>query len=529
MVRLMRSRESFLILLAALLPILLLSALCWRIADTELHGQLIAAAETAVSDADRFLDRIASGLRERQGMIGAACDEATIEQLDRMTYESPLVRTVGLYDAGGHLYCTGRGPADADISGQIGNARRGGLVVRMGRSALMGTPSIIVEISRDDGAGIDAVADPALFDELAAPLRFAEDAALRVALGDGTVLREVGRPLSALGSAPMSLVRQSRKFDLKATVTVPGSAVWALFRSELALFGAAGILLSALLVWMTTRRVTDRQFLSRGLKAALRRRELEIHYHPLIDIQADRCVGAEALIRWRHPERGLVRPDLFIPIAEESGLIIPVTRWLMNRVRDDFDGIALPLDFHIAINLAPIHFRDTTIVDDIRAIFNGRNLSPAMLVLEATERFPINDAGLKVIDALRTMGPAIALDDFGTGHSGLAYLQKFHCDYLKIDKSFVQAIGTDAVTRTVVDSIINLARDLDMEIIAEGVESVVQLDYLRKRGVPYAQGFLFAQPLPVAEFEIYRRTNLTPVARCLSSAADASPVAVTPA
>lgn len=522
----MRSRESFLVLLAALLPIVLLSALCWRIADTELHNQLTTAAETAVSDADRFLDRIAAGLRERQGMIGASCDPETVHRLDRMTYESPLVRTVGLYDAGGRLYCTSRGPADLDISGQIGDGRRGGLIVRMGRSALMGTPSIVIDNSRDDGAGINAVADPALFDELAAPLAFAQGAALQVTLGDGTLLRETGQPVSALGAAPISLTRQSRKFDLKATVTVPGSSVWVLFRGDLALFGMAGIILSGVLVWVTTRRVTDRQFLSRGLKAALRRRELEVHYHPLIDIQNDRCVGAEALIRWRHPERGLVRPDLFIPIAEESGLIIPVTRWLMNRVRDDFEGIELPREFHISINLAPVQFRDTVIVDDIRAIFSGRNLSPAMLVLEATERFPIDDAGRKVIDALRTMGPGIALDDFGTGHSGLAYLQKFHGDYLKIDASFVQAIGTDAVTRTVVDSIINLARDLDMEIIAEGVETVAQLEYLRKRGVPYAQGFLFARPLPVAEFEIYRRTHPTPVAHHLAAGGDVPMAAV---
>jgi len=525
---LMRSRESLLVLLAALLPILLLSALCWRIADTELHNRLTAAAETAVSDADRFLDRIAAGLRERQGMIGASCDPETVHRLDRMTYESPLVRTVGLYDGAGRLYCTSRGPADLDISSQVGNTRRGGLVVRMGRSAMMGTPSIIVDNSRDDGAGIDAVADPALFDELAAPLNF-ESASLQVVLSDGTLLREAGQPLADMGVAPISLSWSSRKFDLKATVTVPGTSVWVLFRSELALFGTAGVILSALLVWVTTRRVTDRQFLSRGLKAALRRRELEVHYHPLIDIQNDRCVGAEALIRWRHPERGLVRPDLFIPIAEESELIIPVTRWLMNRVRDDFEGIELPREFHISINLAPIQFKDTVIVDDIRAIFSGRNLSPAMLVLEATERFPIDDAGRKVIDALRTMGPGIALDDFGTGHSGLAYLQKFHGDYLKIDASFVQAIGTDAVTRTVVDSIINLARDLDMEIIAEGVETVGQLEYLRKRGVPYAQGFLFAQPLPVAEFEIYRRTNPTPVAHRLATAGTPPQTADSPA
>jgi len=513
------------VLLAALLPILLLTALCWRIADRDLHNRLVAAAETAVSDADRFLGRIASGLRERQGMIGTACDAATIQGLDRLTYESPLVRTVGLYDAGGWLYCTSRGQVHLDLTGAIGATRGAGLVVRMGRSALIGTPALIVDVRRDDGAGIDAVADPVLFDELAAPLAFADAGALRVELGDGTVLRETGQPAAALGASPLTLTRRSGLFDVTATVLVPQSAIWTSFRSELPMFAAAGILLSALLVWLASRLGTDRQLLSRGLKAALRRDELEVHYHPLIDIQNDRCVGAEALIRWRHPHRGLIRPDLFIPAAEESGLIIPVTRWLMHRVRDDFEEIELPRDFHISINLAPVQLRDNTIVDDIRAIFSGRNLSPALLVLEATERFPIDDAGRKVIDALRTMGPGIALDDFGTGHSGLAYLQKFHGDYLKIDASFVQAIGTDAVTRTVVDSIINLARELDMEIIAEGVETVAQLDYLRQRGVPYAQGFLFAKPLPFAEFEHYRRTTPAPCAQWLPPAV-AVPAAV---
>ena len=500
------------VLLAALLPILLLSALCWRIADTDLQRRLDGAAETAISDADRFLSRVVLGLGDRQDLIGAACGPDTIEKLDRMTYESPLVRTVGLYDADGRLYCTSRGAANIDISDSIGATRVGGLAVRVGRSAVMGTTSLMVDVRRDDGAGIGAVSDLTLFDELATPLAFGDEGSLSVMLGRATVLRRAGQPIAALEAPRWSATRSSPKFDLQATVSVPQAMVWALFRDELALFGSAGMTLSAVLVWLTLRGFTNRHSLTRGLRGALRRRQFEVHYHPLIDIQNDRCVGAEALIRWRHPDRGLIRPDLFSPVAEETGLIIPITRWLMNQVRDDFEAVALPSDFHLAINLAPIQFRDKTIVDDIRAIFSGRNLSPAMLVLEATERFPIDDAGRKVIDALRTMGPGIALDDFGTGHSGLAYLQKFHGDFLKIDKSFVQAIGTDSVTRTVVDSIINLARELDMEIVAEGVETVAQLEYLRARGVPFAQGFLFAQPLPIADFEIYRRTHSNPCA-----------------
>jgi sensor c-di-GMP phosphodiesterase-like protein len=508
----LRAPETLVVLLAGLLPIVLSVALSWRAADTELRGQLDAATEVAVADADRFLGRIEEGLRERDALIGAACDTSTVHDLDRLTYDTPLIRTVGLFDAAGHLYCTSRGTANVGISSSMDTARRGDVVIRVGRSATMGTTALIVEVRREDEAGIGAVADLSLFDQLATPPAFGDQGALCVVLGGATSLRTAGRPIGSLTGPLISSSRRSRKFDVTAMVAVPRKVMWSIFRGMLGLYGAAGLALSAAFVWLTLRGFANRQSLTRGLRSALRRRQFEVHYHPVIDIQNDRCVGAEALIRWRHPGRGLIRPDLFIPVAEETGFIIPITRWLMNRVRDDFEGMALPREFHLAINLAPVQFRDRTIVDDIRAIFSGRNLSPAMLVLEATERFPIDDAGRKVIDALRTMGPGIALDDFGTGHSGLAYLQKFHGDYLKIDKSFVQTIGTDAVTRTVVDSIINLARELDMEIIAEGVETAAQLDYLRDRGVPFAQGYLFAQPMPIAEFKAYLSSHAGPEA-----------------
>ncbi len=503
----LRSPETLVVLTAGLLPLLLSLLISWRMAETELHGQLDAATETAIVDADRFLGQIELGLRERTALIGAACDPATVEALDRLTYESPLVRTVGLFDQSGRLYCTSRGAANVGITTSMDTARRGDVVIRVGRSASMGTTGLIIEVRGGDEAGIGAVADLSLFSQLSAPLSFGDRGSLCVVLGEATSLRTAGRPIGEFSGPLIQASRRSRKFDVTAMVAVPRQMMWHVFRSELTYYGTSALVLSAALVWLTLRGFANRQSLTRGLRSALRRRQFEVHYHPVIDIQNDRCVGAEALIRWRHPGRGLIRPDLFIPVAEETGFIIPITRWLMNRVRDDFEGIELPRDFHLAINLAPVQFRDRTIVDDIRTIFSGRNLSPAMLVLEATERFPIDDAGRKVIDALRTMGPGIALDDFGTGHSGLAYLQKFHGDYLKIDKSFVQTIGTDAVTRTVVDSIINLARELDMEIIAEGVETAAQLDYLRDRGVPFAQGYLFAQPLPIGEFKAYLQNH----------------------
>lgn len=239
--------------------------------------------------------------------------------------------------------------------------------------------------------------------------------------------------------------------------------------------------------------------LTRQLKGALRRGEMEVRYLPVVDVRSGRCVGAEALLRWRHAREGLLSPDLFIAFAEETGLIMPITDWLMRQVARDLpDGLPDPESFHVSINLAGAHLRDERTVATILRAFEGSSLGPGSLVFEVTEREFIEDEGgtaRNVLEAIQAWGAKVALDDFGTGFSNIATLRRFRLDHLKIDKSFVEGIGTGSVAETVIDAIVDLGQKLEMTVVAEGVERPEQVEYLLARGVHLFQGFHFSLPL----------------------------------
>jgi sensor c-di-GMP phosphodiesterase-like protein len=248
---------------------------------------------------------------------------------------------------------------------------------------------------------------------------------------------------------------------------------------------------------------SPRTVLTRQLRGALRRGELEVRYLPVVDVRSGRCVGAEALLRWRHAREGLLSPDLFIALAEETGLIVPITEWLMRRVARDLpDGLPDPGRFHVSINLAGDHLRDARTVASILRSFEGSGLKPEGLVFEVTEREFIEDEGgiaRNVLEAIQAWGAKVALDDFGTGFSNIATLRRFRLDHLKIDKSFVEGIGTGSVAETVIDAIVDLGQKLEMTIVAEGLERPEQLDYLVARGVHLFQGFHFSPPLTLRD------------------------------
>lgn len=236
----------------------------------------------------------------------------------------------------------------------------------------------------------------------------------------------------------------------------------------------------------------------------MRRREFEVHYLPVVDLETNSCVGAEALLRWRHPQEGMVNPDLFVLLAEETGLIVPITEWLMDRVARDI-GPALLSDrsLHIAINLSPIHFQSRRILDAADQFFGEGGVPADQIIYEITERGLISqtDTGARdVMASLRSRKSAVALDDFGAGHSNLSYIGSFPLDYLKIDSQFVSAIGTGSIASQLVDSIIDIGKRLDLQLIAEGVETTEQAEYLLAHGVQHAQGYLFSRPLPIDKF-----------------------------
>jgi len=236
-------------------------------------------------------------------------------------------------------------------------------------------------------------------------------------------------------------------------------------------------------------------------RRALKADEFYMRYQPLVDLQTGRWVGAEALVRWRRTTGEELRPDLFIPYLEEAGLIPDLTDKVFDLVAEDVDGdLKGRDDFYVAINVASVDLRGDRLAGLIDTLLARTGCGAQHFAIEATERGLIDaEDGNQALQAVRDRGVRVALDDFGTGYSSLAYLQKFPLDYIKIDKSFVDSIATEAATSSVVVHIINMAQDLKLGMIAEGVETEEQARFLAERGVAYGQGWLYARPMPWAQ------------------------------
>jgi diguanylate cyclase (GGDEF)-like protein/PAS domain S-box-containing protein len=234
------------------------------------------------------------------------------------------------------------------------------------------------------------------------------------------------------------------------------------------------------------------------LRRAIGRQEFELHYQTIFDLEHHRCAGVEALVRWRHPERGLIHPDQFIPFAEESGLIVPLGRWILHRACAD--AVKWPPRLKVSVNLSPVQFLQEDLLDVIKSTLEETGLPPKRLVLEITETVLLenNENNLALLHELKKLGVWILLDDFGIGYSSMTYLQTFPFDGIKIDQSFTQAMA-DHSGAAIVCAIAGLGRSLDMATTAEGVETVDQLTFLRAAGCQYAQGYLLSRPVPAPE------------------------------
>jgi EAL domain-containing protein (putative c-di-GMP-specific phosphodiesterase class I) len=251
-------------------------------------------------------------------------------------------------------------------------------------------------------------------------------------------------------------------------------------------------------------RALERQSLENSLRHALERQEFLLHFQPKINLRTAAIVGVEALIRWHHPRHGLVPPAQFVPIAEENGLIVPIGKWVLReacrRARAwQVEGLP-PLS--IAINISSVELRDAGFVAGVRAILMETGLAPNHLELELTETFLVQDSQstATVLRSLKETGVQLALDDFGTGFSSLSHLKRFPVDTLKIDQSFVRKLTTDPGDAGIVSAVISMGRSLHMRVVAEGVETAEQLEFLRRYRCPEGQGYYFSHPVAAEEF-----------------------------
>jgi diguanylate cyclase (GGDEF)-like protein/PAS domain S-box-containing protein len=247
-------------------------------------------------------------------------------------------------------------------------------------------------------------------------------------------------------------------------------------------------------------RAQARRMLELDLRLALQRNEFEVHYQPIRDIASDEIAVCEALVRWRHPERGLIAPNHFIPIAEETGLIIQLGDWVLRQACRD---AARWTSACVAVNLSPVQFRNPNLIASVKAALEEAGLPAHRLELEITESVLLQNSETtrETLLELRNRGIKISLDDFGTGYSSLSYLRSFPFDKIKIDRSFVSELGTSKDSLAIVRAVAGLGKSLGMATTAEGVETDDQLDLLSREGCTQAQGYLISKPRPIAEVE----------------------------
>lgn len=458
-------------------------------------------ADNAIQRFDRLFSPLDVAANNTLGLVGLPCDQVRFPLIEKLA-SLQTVRSIILVDKD-EMYCSSIfGASNISFSQlypelAVNNQR---MILSTDEHLLKGSPVLLLWTPHDNNnrSGILQIINIEMMSTylLEPTLPWVERAVINV----GGKSLEYGNPMieEALPSEDeVSYEKASLRYPFSITLFGPSPSKLALstLPSQLPL----ALLLSLLMGYIVWLATANRMSLSWQISYGITAREFMVYCQPLINSKTGDCDGIELLLRWHNPRQGWIPPDVFIPMAKRQKLIAPLTRFVLREMVRHLPQMPTCPTFHIAINVAASHFHNREIIDDLQRLWWPANPVP-QLVVELTERDSLPEVDQRVVTHLHKIGVKLAIDDFGTGHSSLSYLKTLSPDVLKIDKVFTAAIGTDAINATVTDMVISLAQRLNISLVAEGVETAEQADYLREKGVDVLQGYFYARPMPLGDF-----------------------------
>ena len=446
------------------------------------------------------------------------CDANLKSRFLKMVMRHSVLHEIGLVYNGEFMFCSSH--QESNRFYPLSFAYRGAVphltytAVRDGETDKLG---LLIKWRLDDHVALGGFIPAENFDLGTMHSEYADSYHVVVKLPENMVIAESSPESRLHGQAPFfsfqeksdwnqNLIEQelkSSRYPIAAWTAVPFEAVWGSFGGAMNVINGLGILTGALILLAFLRAVLRKPDPYVSIEQGIKRREFIPYYQPIIDIQNNRLAGCEVLVRWRKPDGSIVPPGNFIAVAENTGLARNMTTLLMEQIAEDLsDAYDRNPGLKAAINLFNRHFDDLEIVKEIELIFGNSGVRYSQLVFEITERQPLEnlDRARAIIARMQKLGARVALDDAGTGHGGFTYLQTLGMDIIKIDKLFVDVIGADQTNVPIVDSLSQMAKGMNMVVVAEGVETEEQLIYLRRSGINEAQGYLFAPPLPASSY-----------------------------
>lgn len=489
-------------IVAVMMPVgAFLGAEAWLARSLNQH--LSETAQMIVQRIEGSIERAVLALRDADSRGLDECLPEDREAMRLLVFESPVLKEVAVLDANGAIRCNNIGSLVQITSAStpfVTRDRRLSLAVVVARGPHARALRVIWRSSETNAVG--GLISVGLF----VPYQSVHDSSIGMGIdievAPGGKLVSMRGPGGVEGSRDVSAAVGSRAFPVRVSVTASEGAWrnrdgWMVMLATV--LGAILGLLIAGLMLLAGRRgdpmVSMRQALANG--------EFIPHYQPILDIDTGRIVGCEVLVRWRKPDGTMISPGAFIGEAERSGFIFPLTLEVMRQAAAELGpSYRSRPELKCGFNLCAAHFRDETIISDVVAIFGSADVKLSQVLLEVTERDPLPDMDVAraIIARFQEMGVRVALDDVGTGHGGMSYLLKLRVDVMKIDKLFIDALGAERQSTAIVDSLIDLAAHLNMDVVAEGVETFDQVEALRRRGVRSAQGYVFAPPLPGSSY-----------------------------